>query len=218
MPILSHLRANSEPLQLFTTFPQLLLKTKRRRKAWNGIKAVWRMSWRWRFYGTTGYVETRWNGQNSNPHDEAHWLILYRSHDIKLQKTGDFGAKCTKFIPFAWKYPQAILRASCRKAGCAFLLQREFSPLAVRFWEPIASLDRQNRSNFRRKISARETYSPPPFILFVKKMFIMHDYTESYLDKLMNFHWKLKKYQLWYRLRCRMKVRKWIFTWIKAIV
>ena len=25
-------------------------------------------------------------------------------------------------------------------------------------------------------------------ILFVKKMFIMHDYTESYLDKLMNFH------------------------------
>lgn len=30
-------------------------------------------------------------------------------------------------------------------------------------------------------------------------MFIMHNYTESNLDKLMNFHWKLKKYQLWYR-------------------
>ena len=58
----------------------------------------------------------------------------------------------------------------------------------------------------------------PRRLLFVKKMFIMHDYTESYLDKLMNFHWKLKKYQLWYRLRCRIKVRKWIFTWIKAIV
>ena len=105
-----------------------------------------------------------------NPHDEAHQLILCRSHDIKLQKTGDFGAKCTKFIPFAWKCPQAILRASCRKAGCAFLLQREFSPLAVRFWEPIASLDRQNRSNFRRKISARETYSPPPFIIDSRKI------------------------------------------------
>ena len=102
---------------------------------------------------------------HENPHDEAHRLILCRSYDIKLQKTGDFWAKCTKFIPFAWKCPQAILRASCRKAGCAFLLQREFSPLAVRFWEPIASLDRQNRSNSRRKISARETYSPPPFII-----------------------------------------------------
>lgn len=68
-----------------------------------------------------------------NPDDEAHRLILYRSYDIKLLKTGGFGAKCTKFIPFARKYPQAILRASCRKAGCAFLLQREFSPLAVRF-------------------------------------------------------------------------------------
>ena len=106
----------------------------------------------------------------ANPHDEAYRLILYRSYDIKLSKTGNFGVKCTKFIPFAWKYPQAILRASCRKAGCAFLLQREFSPLAVRFWEPIASLDRQNRSNFRRKISARETYSPPPFIIDSRKI------------------------------------------------
>ena len=105
-----------------------------------------------------------------NPHDEAYRLILCRSYDIKLQKTGHFGAKCTKFIPFAWKYPQAILRASCRKAGCAFLLQREFSPLAVRFWEPIASLDRQNRSNFRRKIPARGTYSPPPFIIDSRKI------------------------------------------------
>ena len=95
--------------------------------------------------------------------------FLCRSYDIKLRKTGDFGAKCTKFIPFAWKYLQAILRASCRKAGCAFLLQREFSPLAVRFWEPIASLDRQNRSNFRRKIPARGTYSPPPFIINSRK-------------------------------------------------
>lgn len=34
------------------------------------------------------------------PDDEAHRLILYRSYDIKLQRTGDFGAKCTKFIPF----------------------------------------------------------------------------------------------------------------------
>ena len=48
----------------------------------------------------TGYKDlykTVW----SNPHDEAHRLILCRSYDIKLQKTGDFGAKCTKFIPFA---------------------------------------------------------------------------------------------------------------------
>ena len=108
-----------------------------------------------------------WTTLCTIPDDEAHRLILCRRYDIKLQRTGDFGAKCTKFIPFAWKYPQAIVRASCRKAGCAFLLQREFSPLAVRFWEPIASLDRQNRSNFRRKISARETYSPPPFIIDV---------------------------------------------------
>ena len=35
------------------------------------------------------------------PHDEAYRLILYRSYDIKLSKTGNFGAKCTKFIPFA---------------------------------------------------------------------------------------------------------------------
>ena len=35
------------------------------------------------------------------PHDEAYRLILCRSYDIKLQKTGHFGAKCTKFIPFA---------------------------------------------------------------------------------------------------------------------
>lgn len=35
------------------------------------------------------------------PHDEAYRLILCRSYDIKLQKTGRFGAKCTKFIPFA---------------------------------------------------------------------------------------------------------------------
>lgn len=35
------------------------------------------------------------------PHDEAYLLILRRSYDIKLQKAGRFGAKCTKFIPFA---------------------------------------------------------------------------------------------------------------------
>ena len=37
----------------------------------------------------------------SIPHDEAYRPILRRSYDIKLQKTGHFGAKCTKFIPFA---------------------------------------------------------------------------------------------------------------------
>ena len=37
----------------------------------------------------------------SIPHDEFYRLILYRSCDIKLLKTGDFGAKCTKFIPLA---------------------------------------------------------------------------------------------------------------------
>lgn len=38
---------------------------------------------------------------NSVLDDEAYRLILYRSYDIKLLKTGDFGAKCTKFIRFA---------------------------------------------------------------------------------------------------------------------
>ena len=114
-------------------------------------------------------ITIKW-ANRASPHDEAYRLILRRSYDMKMQKTGHFGAKYTIFIPFAWKYPQAILRASCRKAGCAFLLQREFSPLAVRFWEPIASLDRQNRSNFRRKIPARETYSPPPFIIDSRKI------------------------------------------------
>lgn len=67
-----------------------------------------------RILRTTERYEAGWREQNFIPDDEAYRLILCRSYDIKLQK-------------------QAILRASCRKAGCAFLLQREFSPLAVRF-------------------------------------------------------------------------------------
>ena len=54
-----------------------------------------------RILRTTERYEAGWREQNFIPHDEAYRLILCRSYDIKLQKTGRFGAKCTKFIPFA---------------------------------------------------------------------------------------------------------------------
>ena len=54
-----------------------------------------------RILRTTERYEAGWREQNFIPHDEAHRLILCRSYDIKLQKTGDSGAKCAKFIPFA---------------------------------------------------------------------------------------------------------------------
>ena len=54
-----------------------------------------------RILRTTERYEAGWREQNFIPDDEAHRLILCRSCDIKLQKTGNFGAKCTKFIPFA---------------------------------------------------------------------------------------------------------------------
>lgn len=54
-----------------------------------------------RILRTTERHGAGWREQNFIPDDEAHRLILCRSYDIKLLKTGDFGAKCTKFIPFA---------------------------------------------------------------------------------------------------------------------
>ena len=54
-----------------------------------------------RILRTTERYEAGWREQNFIPDDEAYRLILCRSYDIKLQKTGHFGAKCTKFIPFA---------------------------------------------------------------------------------------------------------------------
>ena len=54
-----------------------------------------------RILRTTERYEAGWREQNFIPDDEAYRLILCRSYDIKLRKTGDFGAKCTKFIPFA---------------------------------------------------------------------------------------------------------------------
>lgn len=46
-------------------------------------------------------IEQQVNDVPFRPDDEAYRLILCRSYGIKLKKTGDFGAKCTKFIPFA---------------------------------------------------------------------------------------------------------------------
>lgn len=54
-----------------------------------------------RILRTTERYEAGWREQNFIPHDEAHLPILYRSYNIKSLKTDDFGAKCTKFIPFA---------------------------------------------------------------------------------------------------------------------
>lgn len=54
-----------------------------------------------RILRTTERHGAGWREQNFIPDDEAHRLILCRRYDIKLQRTGDFGAKCTKFIPFA---------------------------------------------------------------------------------------------------------------------
>ena len=54
-----------------------------------------------RILRTTERHGAGWREQNFIPDNEAHRLILCRIYDIKLQKTGNFGAKCTKFIPFA---------------------------------------------------------------------------------------------------------------------
>ena len=54
-----------------------------------------------RILRTTERHGAGWREQNFIPDDEAYRLIWCRSYDIKLQKTGHFGAKCTKFIPFA---------------------------------------------------------------------------------------------------------------------
>ena len=54
-----------------------------------------------RILRTTERHGAGWREQNFIPDDEAYRLILCSSYDIKLQKTGHFGAKCTKFIPFA---------------------------------------------------------------------------------------------------------------------
>lgn len=54
-----------------------------------------------RILRTTERHGAGWREQNFIPDDEAYRLILCRSYGIKLKKTGDFGAKCTKFIPFA---------------------------------------------------------------------------------------------------------------------
>lgn len=54
-----------------------------------------------RILRTTERHGAGWREQNFIPDDEAYRLILRRSYDMKMQKTGHFGAKCTIFIPFA---------------------------------------------------------------------------------------------------------------------
>lgn len=170
-----------------------------------------------RILRTTERYEAGWREQNFIPHDEADWLISCRSYDIKLQKQAVLGQN----VPNLSHLPENVHKRFCahpaEKQDALFCCSVNFHHWRYGF-ESLSPVLTDKTAAISEGKFRRGRHILPRRLLFVKKMFIMHNYTESNLDKLMNFHWKLKKYQLWYRLRCRIKVRKWIFTWIKAIV
>ena len=67
------------------------------------------------------------------PDDEAHRLILCRSYDIKLQKNRRFWGKMYQIYPIFLKISTSDFARILPKSRARFLLQRDFSTLAVRF-------------------------------------------------------------------------------------
>ncbi len=75
VPILSRHWAGFVPIQLSTTFLQLLPRTRRHRRTHYGIQKVRKTSWKRHFFDRTKRDETGWRGQRGVPHDETHRLI-----------------------------------------------------------------------------------------------------------------------------------------------
>lgn len=140
-----------------------------------------------RILRTTERYEAGWREQNFIPDDEAYRLILCRSYGIKLKKQAILGRN----VPNLSHLPENIHKRFCahpaEKQGALFCCSVNFHHWRYGF-ESLSPVLTDKTAAISEGKFRRGRHILPRRLLFVKKMFIMHDYTESYLDKLMNFH------------------------------